>query len=176
MSADDATEHSPTEMNEKTAKIASLSIGLIQPSDSTRGTLRDVFSTETAFSFYYNPLCCLGHPRWRMFKIQLNNSGLYMFHDHHLHIRKSKSHPQQIVDLFAEELYKFSTLFIAHWAPSWLLRIYTRITLFYFGNIVKEASHPAIVIIINCSFSTRGFFLRFVLHPTAAAKSYFSSE
>lgn len=48
-------------------------------------------------------LCCLGLPPWRMFKIQLNNSGLYMLHKHQTFPKSIKTniHPWQIVDLFA---------------------------------------------------------------------------
>lgn len=109
----------------------------------TRGTS---VQPKTAF-FYYNPLCCLGHPRWRMFKIQLNSSGLYMPHDHHLHIRKSKSHPQQIcwlirLSIHEKKLFQIQspTLFIAHRGSSWLLRIYSPIFLVFSALFASSPS------------------------------------
>lgn len=39
---------------------------------------RAVSSKHNIAFFLLQSLCCLGHPRWRMFKFQLNNSRFYM--------------------------------------------------------------------------------------------------
>lgn len=53
---------------------------------SSENLIRAMLSKQHLFLL--PSLCCLGHPRWRMFKIRLDNSGLYMLHEH---IRKSEN-------------------------------------------------------------------------------------
>lgn len=67
-------------LNSENAKIVLNQIGFSTTSQQKhRNSIRALFCRNTTSPFFLlQSLCCLGHPRWRMFKFQLNNSRFYM--------------------------------------------------------------------------------------------------
>lgn len=117
---------------------------------------RDVFGwtekerTENIL-FIARSLRCLGHPRWRMFKFQLNRSGFYMLHEHHIYpkimLNPSEADCWLIRFIHGEVFIILSSGFISNNSFTFSTRC----------CYSWEASDPEIVIIINCSFSWEDF-------------------